>query len=90
MIEPITLSALALAGAGIGWQVAQAQASPISYDSPVTLAILFATVSAAFGVGTLLTGIRRDIKELQRTMTSRPCFKRGQCSIDHDPEDLDL
>ncbi len=51
------------------------QSFPISYDSPVTLAILIAVAGAAFTVGTLLTGIRRDIKEIRWQLRHLPCEK---------------
>ena len=61
-----------------------AQTFPISYDSPVTLAILIAVAGAAFTVGTLLTGIRRDIKEIRWQLRHLPCEKRLDKKCDFD------
>lgn len=55
------LSAMAIS-AITGKQVAE---TTLSEQSSVTIALLFMGIGGAFAVGVILTGIRRDIRQLQ-------------------------
>jgi hypothetical protein len=63
----------AIVGVSYAGGRAIAQASTLTYDSPISLAIMVASVTAAFAVGAVLTGIKRDIKELKGKISELPC-----------------
>ena len=79
MTEAIPYVLAVLVGASYAGGKALAQASTLTYDSPISLAIMFAAITAAFTVGVVLTGIKRDIKDLRDKVNSLPCHHcRGE------------
>ncbi len=59
------------------------QTIPIGDQTAVTLGLLCTAVAGAFTVGTLLTGIKRDIKELREAIHNLPCRGPVECPPEH-------
>lgn len=56
-----------------GWIMAQTAPWAVTEQTQVSLMVVVGAVGAAFSLGTILMGMKRDIRELKSTIQALPC-----------------
>ena len=75
MIRTAALVVITSVGGFLGMTLAQAV--PIGDQTTITIGLVAGLATGAFYVGTVLTGIKRDIKELRGAIHSLPCTHKN-------------